>query len=216
MEVFTPQKSAGAINYLIFFFFLFACTFLIPGKQFRKCALPLLLLFYILQGLLEFLNQMAALGWSGSGPSLTSLGWDAPIPFPLLIMQVAWYPPIMQGCAGRRGVPGPVPGHRRHLLMAVLTPLTITLGQRQEVLEQNLTLTIFLAVLHRGQPSRSRGAIQGLPGPGNPCTSSFTSAALSARRARVQQRPAFLPYSWKSSIYALRPPPFFYIFFPPG
>lgn len=40
------------------------------------------------------------------------------------------------------------------------------------------------------------------------------SVALTTPRARVQRRPAFLPYSWKSSISALRPPPFFYhIFF---
>jgi hypothetical protein len=76
-------------------------------------------------------------------------------------------------------------------------------------------LVIFLTLGLSG-PLEGRRAGQGLQGPGTDCTSSSTSAAVTAQGARVQQRPASLPYSWKPSIYALRPAPFFSVFFLPG
>ena len=72
-----------------------------------------------------------------------------------------------------------------------------------------LALTIYLVLALRGEPSESRGAAQGLLWPGSARTSSSVSVALTTEGARVQKRPAFLPGSWKSSISALRPPPFF-------
>ena len=73
-----------------------------------------------------------------------------------------------------------------------------------------------LALVLGASPLKAEGPSGPAPAqPRQPCSS--VSAALATMGARVQQRPAFLPDSWKSSISALRPPPFFYhIFFPPG
>ena len=59
---------------------------------------------------------------------------------------------------------------------------------------------------------KQRGNLGRLPP--SPAGPAAVSTALPTLGARVQRRPASLPDSWKSSISALRPPPFFYhIFF---
>lgn len=68
------------------------------------------------------------------------------------------------------------------------------------------------ALVLRANPLRAEGRPGQLPP--SPAGPAAVSAALATPGARVQRRPASLPDSWKSSISALRPPPFFYhIFF---
>lgn len=95
--------------------------------------------------------------------------------------------------------------------MSVLVSHTLTLGQRW--LSRNRATFPPSCSCWSSHLLEDRGATQSLPGPGDACTSLLLSAALTVQGARVQQRPALLPYSWKSSIYALSPPPFSYIIF---